>query len=60
MSAMVRFTSASCAAAKICSTVFVEPPIATSSAIAFWKAFSVAIDRGNTDSSPGPSALYHR
>jgi hypothetical protein len=44
-------TPASCAAASRCSTVFVEPPIATSSAIALPNAAGVAIARGRTDSS---------
>ena len=44
-------TPASCAAASRCSTVLVDPPIATSSAIAFSNASRVAIDRGSTDSS---------
>ena len=45
-------TSASRAAARMCRIVLVEPPIATSSAIAFSKASLVAIERGSTDSSP--------
>jgi len=47
-------TPASCAAASRCSTVFVEPPIATSRAIALPKAAGVAIERGSTDSSSWP------
>ena len=38
MSSRSKSSSASCAAASRCSTVFVEPPIATSSAIAFSNA----------------------
>jgi hypothetical protein len=45
--------SPSCAAARMCSTVLVEPPIATSSAIALLNASRVAIERGSTDSSQG-------
>ena len=52
MSAMVKSTPASCAAASRCSTVLVEPPIAISSVIAFSNASNVAMLRGNTDSSP--------
>ncbi len=44
-------TPASCAAASRCSTVLVDPPIATSSAIAFSNASLEAIERGSTDSS---------
>ncbi len=51
MSAMRNSTPASCAAASRCSTVFVEPPIATSSVIAFSNASRVAMLRGSTDSS---------
>ncbi|MNV16926.1 hypothetical protein D3C71_1077000 [compost metagenome] len=51
MSAIVKSTPASCAAASKCSTVLVEPPMATSSAIAFWNALLVAMLRGRTDSS---------
>ncbi len=52
MSAMVKSTSASCAAARRCSTVFVEPPIAMSSVMALAKACQLAIARGSTLSSP--------
>ena len=48
MSAMVNGTPASCAAASRCSTVLVEPPIDTSSAIAFSNASLVAMERGST------------
>ena len=48
---IVKSSSASCAAASRCRTVLVEPPIATSSAIAFSNAARVAIARGSTDSS---------
>jgi hypothetical protein len=41
----------------MCSTVFVEPPIATSSAIAFSNASLVAIARGSADAS---SPSYQR
>ena len=51
MSAMVKSIPPSLAAARMCSTVFVEPPIATSSAIAFTNACLVAMDRGSTLSS---------
>ena len=51
MSLSVKSTSADCAIARMCSTVFVEPPIATSIVIAFLKACFVAIERGSTDSS---------
>ena len=51
MSAIVKSTSASWAAASRCSTVLVEPPIAMSSVIAFSNASRVAISRGSTDSS---------
>ncbi len=49
MSAIVKSTSASCAAASRCSTVLVEPPIDTSSAMAFSNAVLVAIERGSTE-----------
>ena len=39
------------AAANRCSTVLVEPPIATSSATAFSNASKLAIERGNIDAS---------
>ena len=42
---------ASCAAARRCRIVFVDPPIAMSSAIAFSNAFVVAMFRGRSDSS---------
>ena len=51
MSAWVKSTPASCAAARMCSTVFVEPPMATSTRMALAKAFFVAMERGRTDSS---------
>jgi hypothetical protein len=51
MSAMSKSTSPSCAAARRCSTVFVEPPIAMSSVIAFSNASRVAMARGRTLSS---------
>ncbi len=37
--------------ARICSTVLVEPPMATSSVMAFSKAALVAIERGSTEAS---------
>lgn len=45
-------TWASRAAARMCRIVLVEPPMATSSVIAFSNASRVAIERGSTDSSP--------
>jgi len=51
MSASVKSTSASWAAARMCRTVLVEPPIATSSVIAFANAAFVAIERGAAESS---------
>ena len=51
MSATSKSTSASRAAASRCSTVLVEPPMATSSATAFSNAARVAIARGSTESS---------
>ncbi len=51
MSVRSKSTPPSCAAARMCSTVFVEPPIATSSAMAFENAALVAIERGATESS---------
>ena len=51
MSAIVKSTSASRAAASRWSTVLVEPPIAMSRDIAFSKASRVAIARGSTLSS---------
>ena len=61
MSASVKSTSASWAAASRCSTVLVEPPIAMSSAIAFSNAARVAIAarqhrlRRRRRSSAGPA-----
>lgn len=51
MSERVKSTSASCAAARMCSTVLVEPPMAMSRAMAFSNAAFVAMFRGSTDSS---------
>ena len=51
MSAMVKSTSASCAAASRCSTVLVEPPMAMSRLIAFSNASRVASARGSTEAS---------
>ena len=51
MSATEKSSSASRAAASRCSTVLVEPPIATSRATAFSNADRLAIERGSTDSS---------
>ena len=51
ISAMVKSTSASWAAASRCSTVLVEPPMAMSSVIAFSKDLKVAIERGSTPAS---------
>ena len=51
MSCSVKSTPASCAAARMCSTVFVEPPIAMSSDIALANAALVAMPRGVTESS---------
>ncbi|MCY1237143.1 hypothetical protein D9M72_498280 [compost metagenome] len=51
MSAMVKSTSPSWAAARMCSTVLVEPPMAISSAMAFSKACLEATLRGRTLSS---------
>ena len=51
ISSSVNSTSASCAAARMCRTVFVDPPIATSSVIALVNAAFVAIDRGAAVSS---------
>jgi hypothetical protein len=51
MSATVKSSSASRAAASRCSTVLVDPPIATSSATAFSNASREAIARGSTDVS---------
>ena len=52
MSSIVKATPASCAMASRWSTVLVEPPIATSRAIAFSKASNVAMLRGKTVASP--------
>ena len=49
---MVKSTPASRAIARRCSTVFVEPPMAMSSVIAFSKASKVAMLRGSTLASP--------
>src|SRR5665647_2242373 len=43
MSSIVKSSSASCAAASMCSTVLVEPPIAMSRAIEFSKALDIAM-----------------
>jgi len=51
MSAMVKSTPASCAAASRCSTVLVEPPMAMSRAMAFSKALKLAMERGSTEAS---------
>lgn len=51
MSCRVKSTSASCAAARMCSTVLEEPPIATSSVMALLNAAFVAMPRGVTPSS---------
>jgi hypothetical protein len=51
MSAMVKFTPASCAAARRCSTVLVEPPMEMSRAMAFSKALNEAIVCGSTETS---------
>lgn len=48
MSSMVKSHSASCAAARMWSTVLVEPPMAMSRVIAFSKAPFEAIVRGST------------
>ena len=52
MSAIEKSTSPSRAMAKRCKTVFVLPPMAMSSLIAFRKESRRAIERGRTDSSP--------
>ena len=49
ISAMVKSTSASCAAASRCSTVLVDPPMAMSRVIAFSKAVRPAMARGRTE-----------
>ncbi|MNY04698.1 hypothetical protein D3C86_1373900 [compost metagenome] len=51
MSAMVKSTPASWAAANRCSTVLVEPPMAMSRAMAFSNAALVAMLRGRALSS---------
>ena len=51
MSAMVKFTPASWAAASRCRTVLVDPPMAMSRVIAFSKALKLAMLRGSTLSS---------
>ena len=51
MSATLKSSSASRAAASRCSTVLVEPPIATSRATAFSNASRLAMLRGSTLSS---------
>ena len=51
MSFIVKSISASWAAARTWSTVFVEPPIAMSSIIAFSNAGRVATARGSTEAS---------
>ena len=51
ISRMVKSICPSCAAAKVCKIVLVEPPMAISMDIAFRKASLVAIERGRTDSS---------
>ena len=51
MSSIVKSRPASWAAARMCSTVLVDPPMATSSAKAFSKAAFEATLRGSTDSS---------
>ncbi len=51
MSFIVKSSSASWAAARTCSTVLVDPPIAMSSVIAFSNAARVATARGSTDAS---------
>ncbi len=57
MSAMVKSTPASWAAASRCSTVLVEPPMAMSSAMAFSNAALVAMLRGRAEAS---SCSYQR
>ncbi|MEZ5167561.1 MAG: hypothetical protein R2695_14105 [Acidimicrobiales bacterium] len=51
MSAIVKSTSPSWAAARMCSTVLVDPPIAMSSVIAFSNAVFVQMLRGSTGAS---------
>ncbi len=43
----------------MCSTVFVEPPIAMSSAMAFSNALRFAMERGSADSSSSPYQRRH-
>ena len=57
MSAMVKGTLPSCAAASRCSTVLVEPPMAMSSVMAFSNASKVAMPRGSAVAS---SSWYQR
>ena len=57
MSAMVKSTPASWAAASRCSTVLVEPPMAMSRLMAFSKASKLAMERGSTRAS---SSSYQR
>jgi len=52
MSASVKSTPPSCAAARMCSTVLVEPPMAMSRLMAFSNAPLEAMARGNAVSSP--------
>ena len=47
MSAMVKSISASCAMARMCRMVLVEPPMAMSSVMAFSKALK-PMERGST------------
>ena len=56
---MVKSTSDSCAAASRCRMVLVEPPIAISKVIAFWKASNVAMPRGNALASSAPYQRWH-
>ena len=51
ISAMVKSTPASCAAANRCSTVLVEPPMEISRHIAFSNAALLAMLRGSTEAS---------
>ena len=51
MSSSVKSTPASLAMARMCRTVLVEPPMATSRLMAFSKAALVAMERGRTESS---------
>ena len=60
MAARSKSTSPSCAAARMCSTVFVEPPIATSRAIAFSNASRVAMERGSALASSWSYQRRHR